>query len=57
MPKRISIIPHLTIDELEQRYRQSTETIERSHYQIIWLLSPSVANKGGCISSKWNFAL
>jgi hypothetical protein len=39
MPKRISIIPHLTIDELEQRYRQTTEPIERSHYQIIWLLA------------------
>jgi Winged helix-turn helix len=39
MPKRISIIPHLTIDELGQRYRQATEPIERSHYQIIWLLA------------------
>ena len=39
MPKRISIIPHLTIDELEQRYRQATEPIDRSHYQIIWLLA------------------
>src|SRR4028118_1631258 len=39
MPKRISIAPHLTPDELEQRYRQATQTLERSHYQIIWLLS------------------
>ena len=39
MPKRISIIPYLTIDELEQRYRQTTDGIERSHYQIIWLLA------------------
>jgi transposase len=39
MPKRISIIPHLSIDELEQRYRQATDGIERSHYQIIWLLA------------------
>jgi transposase len=39
MPKRIKIIAHLTVEELEQRYRQATEGIERSHYQIIWLLA------------------
>ena len=39
MPKRITIIPHLTVNELEQRYRQATHHIERSHYQIIWLLA------------------
>jgi transposase len=39
MPKRISIVPHLTTEELEQRYRSSTHPIERSHYQIIWLLA------------------
>jgi hypothetical protein len=39
MPKRISIAAHLTKEELEQRYRSSTHRIERSHYQIIWLLA------------------
>jgi hypothetical protein len=39
MPKRISIAAHLTTEELEQRYRSSTHPIERSHYQIIWLLA------------------
>jgi transposase len=39
MPKRIQITPHLSVKELEQRYRQSTDGIERSHYQIIWLLA------------------
>ena len=39
MPKRISIEPHLSIEELEQRYRQAKDPIERSHYQIIWLLA------------------
>lgn len=39
MPKRITIIPHLTVDELERRYRQASHHIERSHYQIIWLLA------------------
>ena len=39
MPKRITIVPHLSTDELGQRYRQSQAPIERSHYQIIWLLA------------------
>ena len=39
MPKRISIAPHLSVDDLERRYRQSSNPVERSHYQIIWLLA------------------
>lgn len=39
MPKRITITPHLRVDELAQRYRQAQSPIERSHYQIIWLLA------------------
>ena len=39
MPKRITIAPHLPIEELEQRYRQAKDPVERSHYQIIWLLA------------------
>ena len=39
MPKRITIEPHLSVEELEKRYRQGKEPIERSHYQIIWLLA------------------
>lgn len=39
MPKRISIEPHLSLTELEQRYRQAKDAVERSHYQIIWLLA------------------
>jgi transposase len=47
MPRRISIEPHLSIDELENRYRQSKDAIAsggakpiaRTHYQTIWLLA------------------
>ncbi len=39
MPKRITIAPHLSLDELENRYRQAKEPVQRSHYQIIWLLA------------------
>jgi transposase len=39
MPKRITIARHLSLEQLEQRYRQAKNPIERSHYQIIWLLA------------------
>ena len=39
MAKRITIQPHLSLDELEIRYRGAKDPIERSHYQIIWLLA------------------
>ncbi|MDZ4876864.1 MAG: hypothetical protein CLLPBCKN_006299 [Chroococcidiopsis cubana SAG 39.79] len=39
MPRQLQIQPHLSIEELEQRYRASSDGVERSHYQIIWLLA------------------
>lgn len=39
MPKRISIIRHLDIAELEQLYRQAKDPVESRQYQIIWLLA------------------
>lgn len=39
MPRRLQIAPHLSVEELEQRYRASKDGVERSHYQIIWLLA------------------
>ena len=39
MPRRITITPHLRSEELESRYRQAKEPVERTHYQRIWLLA------------------
>jgi transposase len=39
MPKTIKIVPHLGSGELEDRYRKAKDTVERSHYQILWLIS------------------
>ena len=39
MPRQVQIQPHLSVEELEQRYRQASDGVERSHYQIIWLLA------------------
>lgn len=39
MPKHIHVTSHLAIEELEHRYRQAHDPVERTHYQIIWLLA------------------
>jgi transposase len=39
MPKRITIQPHLDLDQLEAHYRQSKDPVARSHSQIVWLLA------------------
>jgi transposase len=39
MPKIIKIVPHLDSEELEDRYRKAHDPVERSHYQILWLIS------------------
>jgi transposase len=39
MPKYLQLKPHLSSEELEAGYRKSKTGIERSHYQVIWLLS------------------
>lgn len=39
MGKRLSIEAHLTVEELEARYRAARDGVERSQWQIIWLLA------------------
>jgi Winged helix-turn helix len=39
MPKRIELSPHATTEELEHRYKKAKDPVERSHHQIVWLLS------------------
>ena len=39
MPKTIKLVPHLGSEELEERYRKAHDPVERSHYQILWLIS------------------
>ncbi len=40
MPKRIQVASHLSVDELGRRYRRPSDPVERSHYQILWLIAP-----------------
>ncbi len=39
MPRRIKLEPHLSPEELVARYGSAKNGVERSHYQIIWLLT------------------
>ena len=39
MPKRLELSPHASTEELERRYRKAKDPVERSHCQIVWLLS------------------
>jgi transposase len=39
MARRIAIAPHLTVAELEQRYRQAGDPVARSQWQMLWLLA------------------
>lgn len=37
--KRRQIPPHLSVDEVEQRYRRATDPVARSQWQMLWLLA------------------
>ena len=39
MPKRLKLEPPQTPSELSKLYRQASDLIERTRYQIIWLLA------------------
>jgi len=45
MPRQLTLVSHLRTEELDQRYRRATEPRQRSHYQIIWLLSEGKQTK------------
>ena len=37
MPRKIILKDRLSVVELEQRYRQATDPVARSHFHILWL--------------------
>ena len=39
MPKKIKLEPHLSSQQLQNRYRKAPDPVLRSHYQIVWLIS------------------
>jgi len=43
MPKKLKLEPHKSLEELEKLYRQASDPIERTRFQIIWLLAKGYA--------------
>jgi transposase len=43
MARRLTIPPHLTLAELERRYRRARDPVARSHWHILWLLAGGMA--------------
>jgi hypothetical protein len=39
MARRISLEPHLTVEELEGCYRCTKDPVERSRWHFLWLLA------------------
>src|SRR5690242_18511182 len=39
MNKRITVKAHLSVEQVEARYRKAQDPVERSHWQIIWLVA------------------
>ena len=39
MPARLTVQPHLTLQELKRRYRTTTNPTLRSHYHMVWLVA------------------
>ncbi len=48
MPKRLELSPHASTQELERRYRKAKDPVERSHRQIVWLLSEGRTTEEVC---------
>lgn len=39
MARTLTLPPHLPVEEVERRYRGARDPVERSHWQIVWLLA------------------
>ena len=40
---RLPIVPHLSPDEIARRYRACRSGVEKTHWQVLWLLTRSEA--------------
>lgn len=39
MPRHAAVVAHLPVAELQRRYRQTADPVERTHWQIVWLVA------------------
>ena len=42
MARRVTVAPHLTVDQLHQRYREAADRVARSQWQMLWSLAQGV---------------
>lgn len=52
MPRYVTLVPHLPLDELIDRYHHAHDPVERSHWHLLWLVAegrrvPEVAHLVG----------
>src|SRR5258708_10004375 len=45
MNKPIEVKAHLSIETIQTRYRKAKDPVERSHWQIVWLLAQGKTTK------------
>jgi transposase len=45
MKKPITVKPHLSVEAIETRYRRAKDPVERSQWQIIWLIAQGKTTK------------
>ena len=57
MARRTKLEPHLTPDELKQRYLKTEDLSERSHFHVLWLISQGETQERAAqvvgISARW----
>jgi transposase len=52
--RRLQLAPHLSLDELEQRYRRADDPVARSQWQIVWLLAGGTATAAAARSTGYS---
>ena len=45
MAKRIEVKTELTAEDLHERYRQASDAVARTHWQMLWLLKEGKSPK------------
>jgi hypothetical protein len=51
MPKYMTVATHLTTEELEKHYRKARDGVDRSQWQIIWLVAQGKHSGEGMCSA------
>lgn len=39
MPRTVTLVPHLPVEEVARRYGQATDPVARRHWHLVWLVA------------------